>query len=232
MRRRGQVEAPRFYLYISDTKVDMLLGQIPPRLLKRLAAEVTFDLKVVSVKVATRDAPETRFSRAAVVTRFLDGQGLIGLASDSSQYFAATALPMRWGVIGRNQLTEAPGIAFFTDEGDATRIFLTGSPHHVLGFVPDANVDHGQPGSYAPSLNLYWDAYKDWDEPPETQPRFEIAEDFRRNLRRPVEHLSFVARRIGQHTDAQGTLRVLGSPIWVAASPGPSTAAKDPPIDR
>lgn len=229
-RKRDPAEPPRFYVYISDAKVDMLLGQIPAGLLERLAAEVTVDLKILSVKVATRDAPETRFSRVALVTRFLQDQNLVGRASDSAQYFATEASPMRWGLIGRNDITGAAGIAYFTGDSDSARVFLTGSPHHILGFVPAANVDHGQPGSYAPSLNLFWDVYQDWDEPPEGPLHFDIAEDFRKNLRRPVEDLSFIARRIYQHTDGSGTLRVLGSPIWVAASPAPATTAgtKDP----
>jgi len=48
--KRDPAEPPRFYVYISDAKVDMLLGQIPAGLLERLAAEVTVDLKILSVK--------------------------------------------------------------------------------------------------------------------------------------------------------------------------------------
>jgi hypothetical protein len=135
-RKRDPAEPPRFYVYISDAKVDMLLGQIPAGLLERLAAEVTVDLKILSVKVATRDAPETRFSRVALVTRFLQDQNLVGRASDSAQYFATEASPMRWGLIGRNDITGAAGIAYFTGDSDSARVFLTGSPHHILGFVP------------------------------------------------------------------------------------------------
>ncbi len=61
--RRGQEkgsQAPRYYVYVSDAKVDMILAQIPSPRLERLAAEVTVDLKLLAVKVATRDAPETR----------------------------------------------------------------------------------------------------------------------------------------------------------------------------
>ena len=37
----------RFYVYVSDAKVDMLLAQIPQGLMKRFAAELTIDLKLL-----------------------------------------------------------------------------------------------------------------------------------------------------------------------------------------
>jgi hypothetical protein len=36
----------RYYLYLSTAKVDMLYGQIPPKLLKCLAVEAEVDLEV------------------------------------------------------------------------------------------------------------------------------------------------------------------------------------------
>lgn len=98
-----------------------------------------------------------------------------------------------------------------------------------MGVAPRAGVDHGHPGSYRPSLDLYWDAFKDWDEPTELGAEYSLAEDFRSGLglgnQRPVEFLSFLARRIEQHTGAAGEFTVFGSPIWVAASSASRPAA-------
>lgn len=38
----------RYYLYLSDAKLDMLFEQIPQKLLPRLVTEAKVDLKVVS----------------------------------------------------------------------------------------------------------------------------------------------------------------------------------------
>ena len=45
----GTDDAVKYFLYISDAKVDMLFGQVPQKILKRIAAELTIDLKVVSL---------------------------------------------------------------------------------------------------------------------------------------------------------------------------------------
>jgi hypothetical protein len=37
------------YVYISDTKLDMLSAQIPPPLRKRIAIDVSVDLKLFSI---------------------------------------------------------------------------------------------------------------------------------------------------------------------------------------
>ena len=45
----------RYYLYVSDAKIDMLFEQIPKRLLDRLTKELKIDIKVVSVTVKERE---------------------------------------------------------------------------------------------------------------------------------------------------------------------------------
>lgn len=65
----------RFYVYVSDAKVDMLLAQIPHGLMKRFAAELTIDLKLLRLSVTSREAPDRRFDRAALLSSFLSEQG-------------------------------------------------------------------------------------------------------------------------------------------------------------
>jgi hypothetical protein len=227
MWRRHAVGKPhsdvlRFYIYVSDAKVDMLLAQIPPHLLKRLAAEVTVNLKLLSVKLSTRDV-ESRYSRANVVTRYLEQQQLIGAANNSKQYFMVHGALMRWGVVGRNSARDSPGIVFFAGEVDEIFVYLTGSPHHVIGAAQTALVS-GHPGSYRPPMDLWWDVFRDWDTPQPTDALpWNWGREFAKGLEQGgfnpgPERLTFVARRIGE-IEAEGKRVIFGSPVWVAVTP-------------
>jgi hypothetical protein len=222
-RSSGDLAPPRFYIYVSDAKVDMLLAQIPKGRLAGVAAELTIDLKLLRLTVSSREAPETRFSRVAVVSRYLDDAGVVGPTDGGRMYLAEEAVPMRWGLVGRDKVQS---IAFFAGESGDTRVFLTGSPHHVVGVGPLAPVGRGQPGSYQPPLNVYYDVFEDWDEPQElSAAEYDYADQFEAEMGldlgsiapgRPVERLSFVARRIHGGRDRNGRRAVFGSPIWVA----------------
>jgi len=203
----------------------MLLAQIPESFLKRFAAEVTLDVRLLTVKVATRDAPDTRFSRVMAVTNYLYKQGSIGSVTSGATFVEASSAPMRWGLVG---IDESASIVFFGGQIEELRVFLTGSPNHVIGNKPKTPVGyHSPPGSYAPPLNVYYDVFADWDEPNRlSDDQYRLASDFYSEIGRPaghipgrpVESLSFVARRIDLGLDRNGNRVLIGSPIWVALS--------------
>src|SRR5262245_27246882 len=122
-RRSKAKEQTRFYIYISDAKVDMLFAQIPESLIKRFAAELTLDVKLLSIKVATREAPETRFSRVMAVTKYLRENDSIGLVASGKTFVEAEGAPMRWGLVG---IDESKSIVFFGGQVGEFRVFLTG----------------------------------------------------------------------------------------------------------
>jgi len=212
----------RFYVYISDAKVEMLMAQIPPRALKRIGAELSINLKVLSVKFTERESLDSRYSRAAAVTQYLTAQGLVSEVNDSSMYFAVERAPMRWAHVGN------PGLVFFAGEIEGSVVFLTGSPHHVIGAAPRAVIDPRPPASHTIlPLDAYWDVFDDWNEPAEiggSRPA-DLAGSFHKGLFRESPHtpatesLSFLARRMLRHEDStrQRTI-VLGSPVWVAVN--------------
>jgi hypothetical protein len=218
----------RFYVYVSDAKVDMLLAQIPQGLMKRFAAELTIDLKLLRLSVSSREAPDTRFDRAAIVSSFLSEQENVGPVDSGKMYIEAEEMPMRWGLVGKDPVES---IVFFAGEIRDFRVFLTGSPHHVIGVRPMAPVGyHTQPGSYNPPLNAYYDVFEDWDEPESLSAgQYDYAAQFHAQMgrgtfgipARPLEKLSFVARRIHSAPDLNRRQAVIGSPIWVAVS-GPA----------
>src|SRR5947209_3550855 len=62
----------RYYTYISDAKVDMLLTQVPKGLKQKIAAEVGFNLGVVSGKIAVEaQTLDTRVARLKVVEAYV-----------------------------------------------------------------------------------------------------------------------------------------------------------------
>ena len=123
---------PRFYLYLSDAKVDMLFGQIPQKFLERIEAELSLDLKVIGVKLSERPTEETRYSKLRVAERYIRSDLKVGTIDEPKEYFEG-ALPMRWGL-----LQGAGSIAYFTAQTDETIVGLGGSATHLIGGSDEA----------------------------------------------------------------------------------------------
>jgi hypothetical protein len=121
----------RYYLYVSDRKVDMLYGQIPRRLRRRLATEAKVDLKVLSLALSSAAEPETRYSKLELVERYLDREDLVGSIGESRPYKRVT-MPMRWGISPAHRMT------FFAGELGDLVVGLVGSTDHLLAADPSA----------------------------------------------------------------------------------------------
>lgn len=134
----------RYYVYVSDAKVDMLFAQIPPRLRNRIAAELKLDLKVVSASVSPKDREENRFSKLALVERYVRKHVELGSVDEPRAYFAGS-LRMRWGPLYDGR------IVYFGGVTDRTVLGLAGSRRHVVTSMGDSQVYEGG-GSGAPDL--------------------------------------------------------------------------------
>src|SRR5436309_3024639 len=92
----------KYYIYISDTKLDMLYPQIPKALLKRIASELSINLKLLGAEaniVAKNDqSNETRYSKVKIVTEYIEKHLDVGSIDAPSTYFKGT-LPMAWGTL-------------------------------------------------------------------------------------------------------------------------------------
>jgi hypothetical protein len=86
----------KYYVYISDSKLDMLYPQIPLGLRDRIAVELRIDLKVAAISLSERPSQETRLSRLRVVTDYLERESTIGGLGEPGA-FVRDVLPMRWG---------------------------------------------------------------------------------------------------------------------------------------
>lgn len=89
--------AKRYYLYISDSKVDMLLSQIDPALTRKSMSELSLNLKIFGAKRGVESpAGADRIARLERVVRHLEDYGDLGSVDEPGQFFRGM-LPMRWG---------------------------------------------------------------------------------------------------------------------------------------
>jgi hypothetical protein len=122
----------KYYIYISDAKVDMLLPQIPYEAKKKIATELKIDFKVFSASRKTEQGEDTnRITRLEAVSKFIFEYGDVGTPDDPGEYIADT-LSMRWGPLGYWESKDTP-IVYFGGVTENTLVGLTGSEKHVLG---------------------------------------------------------------------------------------------------
>jgi hypothetical protein len=121
------------YVYISDSKVDALFGQIPERMLKKITASLEFDLPFVKAKIGGElglDRTKHRVQRLEAVVAYLEESAGFGTADDPDEYLREVNLNMRW-----SQLDSA---VLFTGLTDRTAIGLGGSAKHIIGMSGSA----------------------------------------------------------------------------------------------
>ncbi|GAA4590542.1 hypothetical protein BJY16_009268 [Actinoplanes octamycinicus] len=201
----------RFYLYISDAKVDMLLPQVDPGFGGKRESEVGISLKIFSAKHKVETPQSQRVTRLERVVRYLDDFADVGTIDEPGQYFRGR-MTMRWG-----QLHDATHGVYFGGHTDRTVVGLGGSIGHVIGSsaaAPDAFSPSLTPGVVRSLGSLI--------ENDTTDPlaAVHLAE---RHLTGPEQEVEFVAKRLAHgpspypELDRGRTMNVLlGSPIFVA----------------
>jgi len=119
----------KYYIYISDAKVDMLFPQVPHVIKKKVATEWKIDLKVLSTSRKTEtEMEDNRIARLDAVVDYIREYGNVGSVDQPDQYIEDT-LAMRWGPYG---LSQNPPV-FFCGETTETLFGLGGSMQHVIG---------------------------------------------------------------------------------------------------
>ncbi|MEU5084225.1 MULTISPECIES: DUF7019 family protein [Streptomyces] len=218
----------RYYLYVSEAKVEMLHAQIPQKLLSRLTTEAKVDLKVAGVSVqrpARQDAG--LYERLDVVEGFLEREYDVGwVSSDAGEepgpgfWFRGEAgLRVSWD--GR-----AEGPVLMSGAAGDTLVSLVGSVHHLVGH--SAAPELGRVGhSWLPALyRLLRDASRaEAAGEPVARPGGGVLHDVVEvcdRLAGPAMWCEFLARELlrGQVTDGSGARRevVVGTPLYVALS--------------
>jgi hypothetical protein len=114
----------KYYLYISDTKVDILFAQIPRNILKKISADLNINLGVVSVSLKEKQSEQTRYDKVKVVSDYIENHLDVGDVDHPQAYFKAT-VSMRWGELWYT--------VYFSGKTDQTDFGLGGSIKHILG---------------------------------------------------------------------------------------------------
>jgi hypothetical protein len=199
----------RYYYYISDAKVDMLLPQVDPGFAGKRTTEFGIGLNPLSGKRKRETVPE-RVARLERVVRHLDDFCDVGTIDEPGQYFRGR-LAMR--------VHQAPGFLYFAGATEDTVVGLGGSSGHlVAGAKPKE--DEGFGPSMLPGMVQGLSAMTD-DEAPDSA--LELAHLANRNARGDEQEVEFIAKRLRHgpspypELDRGRPMTVLvGSPLFVA----------------
>ena len=120
----------KYYVYISDAKVDMLFPQVPHEIKRRVATEWKMDLKLLSASRRTEsESEDNRIARLETVADFIRQSARVGTVDSPCEYVADT-LPLRWGDYGWDR--KSP-VVYFGGETERTIVGLGGSSKHLVG---------------------------------------------------------------------------------------------------
>jgi hypothetical protein len=119
----------RHYLYISDTKIDTWLPQVPQASKRKIGAELGFNIAILSGKIGTqrdaKPAPVERVSKCQVLEKYIRANEKVGSSESESEWIAGT-------VQARIFPTKYSAVLFVSCLYDETLV-LTGSSRHLIG---------------------------------------------------------------------------------------------------
>jgi hypothetical protein len=214
----------KYYLYVSDTKVDMLFSLVPQNLLKKIAAELNINLQfgIASVGATIKQNPsvETRYSKLRLVVEYVEKHLSVGSVDTPEAYIKGT-LPMRWGLYPDSV---KPAMVYFGGYSSRAVFGLAGSPQHIIGNKGSSSMEYISPSALVALLPLIAKIYTSESDPSFSSMRPEDFENknplpmiryITANMRAPTLQLEFLAKKFLQ--GQEGTQNILlGSPIYVA----------------
>jgi hypothetical protein len=244
VRHGGQpADALRYYIYVSDTKIDQLFAQVPAKLLKRLTVEASVNLKVVQFTLKQNPVDENRFSRLRVVERFIVSHGGVGTIDEPGPWLQGS-IKVRWGLLPGRAPREAapppsPGVShpdshvvFFVGKSRSTILGMGGSAHHVLGATPETPGERElySVGSVPIVLSEHLERASRqpvdlWDVDPigpvlspiPLTVSLGLVHRTWKNANVPQQTVSFLAKRLTEEHDLEGIpAAVLATPLFVA----------------
>jgi hypothetical protein len=210
----------KYYIYISEAKVDMLYSQIPQKLLKKIASELNIDLNFgiasIGATVKQNQTEETRYSKLRLVVEYIEKNFKVGWVEAPGTYFKGSLL-MDWGLLD-NSKSEQPSYAvYFGGSTDRTLFGMIGSTHHLIGNRSDAPksniVLYYTPNEIAKALASETKLPQPYD-------LSYFVRDATPDKEEQVQQLEFLAKTLlyqkKRNEEDEGWNILLGSPIYVA----------------
>jgi hypothetical protein len=120
----------RYYIYISETKIDMLFSQIIKSEDERREASLGFDLTVLKGELKeSRGIPANKFKKLDTTIGALTKKGVIGSLEENKPYISGK-LRMTWASFGFRSNSPITYWGYFSRK---LVLGLAGSKHHLLG---------------------------------------------------------------------------------------------------
>ncbi|RMG24826.1 MAG: hypothetical protein D6732_23220 [Methanobacteriota archaeon] len=218
----------KYYVYVSDTKLDMLYEQIPPSLKSQIATEIKIDFKIISTSFSDKERQSlgTKYSKLKVLTDYIERHVGVSDVDDEAigSYFKGT-LPMRWGPLMNPYSGERTKIVFFGGHSTHRWVALAGSMKHVVGHVEKEPTEAASATYYILSVILnelrpeLGDIYLGspvFGEDEDNKLALDGVSVALGNLRGPVQKVEFLAKTLLQGNAYSSEPVLLGTPIYVA----------------
>ncbi|BBO76211.1 hypothetical protein DSCW_36280 [Desulfosarcina widdelii] len=227
----------KYYLYVSNTKVEMLFDQIPREILSGIAGELKINVGVLSTTLKKVADPETLYAKTKAVVRCIEKHENVGTIENPASCFKGR-LSVKWGQYktSSKHLDEPSPLVYFSGYTGKTILGLGGSIHHVVG-----SVGHVKAHSHSTTPFMVEQIYKGLETPILTKDKealyrskdLEDIEDSESNIAMAIylatfemwgseETVEFLARRLayfenGAHTNGRTDMNLLlGTPIYAA----------------
>jgi len=214
----------KYYVYISDAKVDMLFPRVPHDITERVALEFKMDLKLLAARPETEaESGDNRIARLETVVRFIRERGNIGTVDEPDEYFEGS-LSMKWS----DCFVDRTFLAYFGAKTEQTIIGLGASVRHLIGNAEGTVVPMS---SSTPAVIAFLSNYLDMERrDSDSRSVATLAEELKcsaqlalRSIKGPNQKLDFLARRLA-HWPADAKWRpesnlssvLVGTPLYVA----------------
>jgi hypothetical protein len=212
----------KYYIYVSDMKINMLYEQIPRDIRTRIAAEIKLDLKILSLTLKDKKSEKTRYSKLDLIVDYIKKNFAVGTVDSPQSYFEGN-LPMRWGPygggIGPYRRSE-PEVVYFGGSTSSTTLGLGGSLKHVIGSKGDSKSQSGSWTYFLLSVlskEFELQRFSIEYERPES-PALDAVCFATKNMKGPKQNFEFLAKKLlcGTSMRFKCPSVLLGTPIYVA----------------
>jgi serine/threonine protein kinase len=213
------VPVVKYYLYVSDSKVQMLFPQIPRGVVSQLAEELQIDIQQWGSGRDQLPEEATRFAKAAIVKRFIEQNASVGSIDEPAEYFRGM-LDVRWGELGH-------GLVYFGGETAKTIFGLGGSVHHMIGASGRSAISRSPIRALLSALRMsigwpdgldgedYWLKFG-IDGRDEGERALHAVVRATTEMEGPKQRLDFLAKRLFHAAGCESRNVLLGTPIYVA----------------